>query len=74
VNADGSGRHRVTPEDGDFYGQPAWSADGTQLVFSRGPDFSTIGDLYVAYANGSRMRRLTTGGGNFDPSWQHQSG
>jgi Tol biopolymer transport system component len=72
MNADGSDRHRITPDDGAYYGSPAWSADGKQIVFSRGSDFGSIGDLYIANADGSGMRSLTKGGGNFDPSWQQR--
>jgi TolB protein len=74
MNADGSDQHRVTPAGGDFYGQPTWSADGAQIVFSRGPGFGSLGDLYIENADGNGLRRITTGGGNFDPSWQHGSG
>jgi Tol biopolymer transport system component len=49
---------------------PAWSPDGKQIAFSRGKAFGAIGDLSLVRADGSDLRRLTTGGGNFDPSRQ----
>jgi len=60
VNADGSGRRRLTsnPVDDDF---PVWSPDGRKVAFVRGflnrPDPSF--DVYVMNADGSGERRLT---------------
>src|SRR3954454_3930690 len=46
---------------GDF--APAWSADGTQVAFSRS------GAIWVMSADGSGARRVTDGSGDSDPTW-----
>ncbi|HKA25757.1 MAG TPA: hypothetical protein VKD88_00165 [Gaiellaceae bacterium] len=68
MKPDGSGMLAVTHGKG-YYGSPAWSPNGRQIVFSRGPELGAIGNLYIADADGSHVRRITTDGGNFDPSW-----
>jgi dipeptidyl aminopeptidase/acylaminoacyl peptidase len=56
--------------DGDWHdGQPAWSPDGTRLVFSsdRSPerwDRLARPDLWIVAASGGRARRLTRGRGS----------
>jgi Tol biopolymer transport system component len=55
---DGSAVTRVA----DGY-SPAWSRDGTMLVFSR-----KAGGLFISKADGSAVTRLTTGGDS--PSWR----
>jgi Tol biopolymer transport system component len=42
---------------------PAWSRDGSKLVFVIGSDIFTVN------ADGSDRRQLTSGGSNFYPSW-----
>lgn len=76
INPDGSGGSDVPPSD--VIGQPAWSADGTQLAFARTtpPDGSPPG-IWVAGADGSGLRRVTSAtpvgaGGthlHMDPAW-----
>ena len=76
INPDGSGSSDVPPSD--VTGEPAWSADGTQLAFARmtPPDGSPPG-IWIARADGSALRRVTTanpvgpGGSHFhlDPAW-----
>ena len=47
---------------------PAWSPDGTQLVWSSVRDFNL--EIYVANADGSNSQRLTHDGGrDWFPSW-----
>ncbi len=43
VNADGSGRYRLTTEEG-FVGDPVWSPDGTQIAYS-GNEYSFVIDV-----------------------------
>jgi TolB protein len=69
MNPDGSGMNAVTHGKG-YYGAPSWSPDGRKIVYSRDSDFGALGNLYVADADGSHVRQITTDGGNFDPSWQ----
>jgi TolB protein len=73
MNPDGSGMLFLTHRKA-YYGAPSWSPDGRQIVFSRGPELGAIGNLYIADADGGHVRRITTDGGNFDPSWGQSSG
>jgi len=54
-------------------GDAAWSADGEHVAFVLGrPNswrFTGDGDLYVMNADGSDLRRLTTGIGVTSPTW-----
>jgi Tol biopolymer transport system component len=60
VRADGTGTRRITESEGrDDW--PAWSPDGTRILFTRGLSFRTP-EIFVANADGSRARRLTTTG------------
>ncbi|OQY21850.1 MAG: hypothetical protein B6I34_06775 [Anaerolineaceae bacterium 4572_32.1] len=71
ANDDGSGKRRLTDHSaGDW--EPAWSPDGTRIVFDS--DQHAIGQgrnqLYVMDANGSNLTRLThTEGNDEHPSW-----
>jgi Tol biopolymer transport system component len=48
-------------------GFPAWSPDGTKVAFA---STRTGGDLFVANADGTHARRLTSGGGDeIAPRW-----
>ena len=51
---------------------PSWSPDGRQIVFSSSRGGKR--DIYVMNADGSNVRRLTTQGENFDPSWSPRPG
>jgi dipeptidyl aminopeptidase/acylaminoacyl peptidase len=60
VRADGTGTRRITESEGrDDW--PAWSPDGRRMLFTRGLTFRTP-EIFVANADGSRARRLTTTG------------
>jgi Tol biopolymer transport system component len=70
MRADGSGRQRLT-DDPSIDGNPAWSPDGTQIVFrsDRSPDGT---ELWKMAADGSHVVELTFGPyqGGVDPDWQ----
>jgi len=51
---------------------PNWSPDGRQLVLSSSRGGKR--DIYVMNADGSNVRRLTTQGDNFNPSWSPRTG
>jgi Tol biopolymer transport system component len=73
INANGTGLRRLTRAP-TFDGAPAWSPDGTKIVFARGgTDDST--SIYVINANGTGLRRVTTnqtpnGPIGTSPDWQ----
>ncbi|HEX8069449.1 MAG TPA: SBBP repeat-containing protein [Pyrinomonadaceae bacterium] len=66
MNADGGQVLKLTNNDAPD-ADPAWSPDGTKIVFSNG--FLTPSDLYVVNADGTNQTRLTTNGNSIMPSW-----
>lgn len=61
MGATGDKRRQLT-DYGDGAEAPAWSADGTMLVFARGAStLSANGDVYVMDADGSHPRQVTSG-------------
>jgi len=67
MNADGSGQTRLTNSPGlDFW--PAWSSDGTKIVFTSDRDGN--GEVYTMNADGSAQTRITAdAGGDLDPAF-----
>lgn len=67
ANLDGTGAHELAPDLGGCKGLPAWSPDGTRLLFSRIQcGFMTdLGDagtrLYLTDASGSAPQMVDTG-------------
>ena len=64
MNADGSAQTRLTNDPGFADLDPAWSPDGTRILFSRCDDhvgFILACDLEVMNAAGGGMRRLAGG-------------
>lgn len=77
VDIDGANPIQVTNRQ-DGACQPAWSPDGTQLVFvspcGKNQDRYENTALYLIDADGSAERQLTEGiGGDYDPSWAPNS-
>jgi Tol biopolymer transport system component len=68
VLAGGSERDRLRPA---LFERAAWSPDGSRLAFTAelGRLASFARDIYVIRADGSGLRRLTSGGRSFHPLW-----
>jgi Tol biopolymer transport system component len=65
--ADGSNVTQLT--DGVSEEEPAWSPDGTQIIFRSYRDGN--GEIYVANADGSAPTNLTLDAANDDaPHWR----
>ena len=60
MNSDGTGQTRLTNNPAADTA-PAWSPDGTKILFTSLRDDGTTPALYVMNANGSNPTRLTTG-------------
>jgi TolB protein len=73
VNLDGTDQRQLTPNDVNA-GQPAWSPDGTLIVFQSPPDDEGVTkNLYTIRLDGTGMTSLTysLGGGSHSthPTW-----
>ena len=69
--SDGSGIWRLTDGPGDIH--PAWSPDGTRLVFEHRVDPDA--DIHVVNWDGSGLTRLTSGPeSDEDPAWSPDGG
>ena len=70
MNADGSGQTNLTNSSaGVINSQPAWSPDGTRIVFASNRTSGNT-DIWVMDANGANPTRLTTDAGSDDqPAW-----
>jgi Tol biopolymer transport system component len=75
LNADGSVATILTTHasadstDSD----PAWSSDGAHLVFARGISYGDVyinPDLFIINRDGTGLRRLTTTGDAYHPTWR----
>jgi hypothetical protein len=63
MNADGSAARRVTNPSED--NAPAWSPDGTQIVFQHTPPTGNVDpELYIVNSDGAGLRQLTSFNGN----------
>ena len=63
ANGDGTGAHELLPDLVGSLGSPAWSPDGTRLVFSMTPegDRDGVSRLYLTDAAGSAPQLVNTG-------------
>jgi dipeptidyl aminopeptidase/acylaminoacyl peptidase len=69
MNADGSSPHALGGEQPIFGTAPAWSLDGTEIVF-----VGTDAELYLVRADGSSLRPLTQNDAtNLEPAWSADS-
>ena len=71
MDSDGTDTRKLT--DNEMFSsldtEPAWSPDGTEVVFSRAPTGeSTQFEIYIINANGTDLRRFWQEGR--DPSWK----
>lgn len=75
VDADGRGRRALLADPSVSFWGPAWSPDGTQVVFSRSVPVvvspgSNPAELYIADSDGANLRQLTDNGrSNYLPAW-----
>lgn len=75
VRADGTGLRRITPSTGgEFSGEPAWSADGATLLYTRARyRDADDADVFVTTPGVGSGRAVThpfpTGGSNGAPLW-----
>jgi Tol biopolymer transport system component len=63
INADGTGRRRVTPYDIKAGDGPDWSPDGTQILF-RSPENENFlnDDIWTIHPDGTGLRQVTHAG------------
>jgi len=70
--ANGADKHAITDDARYFDSEPAWSPDGTVLVFQRTGD-GIFGDLYIVGRYGGAVRALMPSYalpyGQFSPTW-----
>ena len=69
VDADGRRVATLAGRAGWEDTDPAWSPDGTRIVFTRTKDGYRSFQIYVARADGSGARRITRGRFDFRPAW-----
>ena len=68
MNGDGTSQVRLTNNPANDY-TPAWSPDGTRIVFGSTRD-QAAGDIYVMNADGTSPTRLTSNAAqDRDPTW-----
>jgi TolB protein len=61
MNADGSGRTRLTDIPGNDHWPPTWSPDSTRIAFTS-DGVEVHSQIYVINSDGSGLTRLTDNG------------
>lgn len=70
INPDGSGERRLTDDPSAFDSQPAWSPDGSRIVFAKGGEIAERSGLFVMEADGSGVTLLVEDETGADsPAW-----
>jgi TolB protein len=81
VHSDGSGLHRVDVQPAGTCGgldadpsadgcvSPAWSPDGTRIVFARGQNVDVEGEIYTINVDGTGLTQVTHLPGSQSPDW-----
>jgi len=81
VHADGSGLRRVPVQPASACGGafaepgsngcfgPAWSPDGTEIVFAKGTSGDSDSNLYAVHEDGTGLHQITHGGRDQSPDW-----
>ncbi len=69
MNGDGSDLTQLTHDPSAQNTAPAWSPDGTRIVFSKLSETVDSSGLYVMSADGNGLFRLTDGAIDSSPSW-----
>jgi Tol biopolymer transport system component len=76
MDADGGHLRQLTDNDADD-SEPAWSPDGTRIVFYSNRDGGSPLDteIYIMNADGSDQQRITHDAGmDWGPAWRPTSG
>jgi Tol biopolymer transport system component len=70
MNSDGSGQTQLTFNPNSFQAvRPAFSPDGSKIVFESNQLPSTNPNIWVMNADGSNQKQLTTSSGDYLPVW-----
>jgi Tol biopolymer transport system component len=62
-----AGRMRMHPRTAAS--SPAWSSDGTKIVFARGQDLDVDGNIDIVNPDGTGLMQVTHIGGSQSPDW-----
>ena len=81
VNADGTGLHEINVQPASACGganadpnadgcpEPAWSPDGTKIVFAKGKSTDVDAEIYTVNVDGTGLTQVTHAPGSGSPDW-----